>query len=100
MVINALIQEVELITPFDRTQPITYQITVGGRLEPDWSDCLGGLTITTKEHGAQTITTLYGELIDQAALMGVLNNLYGLGFLILTVEHQSVTNKEKNYVGL
>ena len=86
--------------PAARKQPTVYQITVSGRLEPDWSEYLGGLAIMTKEYGEQIITTLYGELIDQAALMGVLNNLYGLGFLILTVEHQSVTNKEKNYVGI
>ena len=88
------------MVPAARKQPTVYQITVSGRLEPDWSECLGGLAITTKEYGAQTTTTLCGELTDQAALMGVLNNLYGLGFLILAVEHQSVPNKEKIYVGL
>lgn len=98
--IDALIQEVELITPFDRTQPRTYQITVSGRLEPDWADYLGGLTITVDDRGPDITTTLSGELIDQAALMGVLNNLYGLGLLLLTVENQSVIYKENNYVGL
>jgi len=93
-----LIQEVELITLFDRTQPKTYQITVSGRLEPDWSDYLGGLTITVEDIGSNMTTTLSGELLDQSALMGVLNNLYGLGFLILTVEHQSELNKEKTNV--
>lgn len=93
-----LIQEVELITLFDRTQPKTYQITVSGRLEPDWSDYLGGLTITFEDIGSNMTTTLSGELLDQSALMGVLNNLYGLGFLILTVEHQSELNKEKTNV--
>ncbi len=86
--------------PADRKEPATYQIIVNGRLESDWSDYFGGLTVTTDASGSQTTTTLAGELLDQAALMGVLNNLYGLGFLILTVEHQSVINKEKNYVGL
>jgi len=32
------------------------------------------------------VTTLRGELIDQAALMGVLNTLYDLGFTLLKVE--------------
>jgi len=89
-----------LITPFDRKQPKTYQITVSGRLEPDWSDYFGGLTITVDDCVPHMTTTLSGELLDQAALMGVLNNLYGLGFLILTVKHQSELNKENNYVGL
>ena len=86
--------------PADRKEPAIYQIIVNGRLEPDWSDYFGGLTVTTEASGSQTTTTLAGELLDQAALMGVLNNLYGLGFLILTVEHQSELNKEKNYVRL
>ena len=76
--------------PEDRPprQPATYEINVRGRLGPDWSDYFGGLSITTNVSVAQVTTTLSGELIDQAALMGVLNNLYGLGFHILTVDCQ------------
>ncbi len=73
--------------PANRKEPAIYQISVNGRLEPDWSDYFG-LTITTKECRSQTTTTLSGELVDQAALMGVLNNLYGLGFSILAVTYQ------------
>ncbi len=32
------------------------------------------------------VTTLSGELIDQAALMGVLNSLYDMGYPLLKVE--------------
>jgi hypothetical protein len=34
----------------------------------------------------QPVTTLSGELSDQAALMGVLNALYDMGFPLLRVE--------------
>ena len=85
------------MAPFDRT-PTIYQITVNGRLAPDWAEYLGGLTITTNESGPQTTTTICGEFADQAALMGVLNNLYSFSFIILSVERQFVTNKEKNSV--
>ncbi len=85
------------MAPFDRT-PTIYQITVNGRLAPDWAEYLGGLTITTNESGSQTTTTICGEFMDQAALMGVLNNLYNLSFIILSVERQFVINEEKDYV--
>lgn len=75
-------------------QSATYEITVRGRLGPDWSDYFGDLTITTNVSVAQVTTTLSGELIDQAALMGVLNNLYGLGFSILTVDRQELDKEE------
>jgi hypothetical protein len=73
-------------------------ITVQGTIEADWSDYLGGLTLSANERSAQPITILSGTLIDQGTLLGVLNNLYTLGFSILTVEHQIVSNKEQNYV--
>jgi hypothetical protein len=41
---------------------------------------------STKQAGKPTVTTLTGELTDQAALMGVLNTVYDLGFTLLKVE--------------
>jgi len=69
-------------------QTVEYIITVQGIVGADWSDYLGGLTLSASERSAQPITTLSGPLIDQGALLGVLNNLYTLGFSILSVEHQ------------
>ncbi len=51
------------------------------------SSYLGGMTVTVaKRSGQVSITTLRGELVDQAALMGVLNAVYDLGFALLKVE--------------
>jgi hypothetical protein len=71
--------------PFD--DPITYQITVQGRIDLTWSDRLEGMTIslTTVEAGPP-VTTLVGELCDQAALAGVLNTLYELHLPVLSVQ--------------
>ena len=80
------------------TNPATYHIIVKGFLAPDWAEYLGGLVIAPGSEAGKTTTTLSGEMIDQAALMGVLNNLYGLGFSILSVEYQLENDKEKNYV--
>ncbi len=70
--------------PFDL--PATYQITVEGRIDPAWSDCLEGMTIyQSPVDGDPPITTLQGELSDQAALTGVLNTLYEQHLPILSV---------------
>jgi hypothetical protein len=70
--------------PFDR--PATYQIVVQGRLDPNWSDLMGGMaTCLTVSESTQMVTTLQGELSDQAALHGVLNSLYELHLTVLSV---------------
>lgn len=68
-------------------EPATYRICIMGTLEKKWSDYCGGMMI---EHGIvleqYPMTTLTGQLIDQAALIGVLNSLYDMGCPILFVE--------------
>ena len=71
--------------PFDR--PATYQICVQGRVDPSWSDLLQGMTICSAAVEADPpVTTLEGELIDQAALAGVLNTLYEWHLTVLLVK--------------
>jgi hypothetical protein len=70
--------------PFDR--PATYQILVQGRVDPNWSDLMAGMAIClTISESNQPVTTLQGELIDQTALLGVLNSLYELHLPVLSV---------------
>ncbi len=67
--------------------PSRYRIRVGGCLSASWADRLGGMTITVRHAPSQQpVTTLTGEVIDQAALMGVLDALYDMGFPLLKVE--------------
>ena len=71
--------------PFD--QPATYQICVQGRIDPTMSDLLGGMTISPDTVEADhTVTSLCGELSDQAALAGVLNTLYELHLTLIMVK--------------
>ncbi len=71
--------------PFDR--PAKYKISVQGRIAPDWSDRLEGMTICQTSMGGDIpVTTLEGKLSDQAALAGVLNTLYEQHLSILLVE--------------
>ena len=68
--------------------PATYRIRVKGYLDSSWSDCLGGLTISRSGQGGEpVVTTLYGQVLDQAALAGVLSALYGLHLPLLSVEY-------------
>jgi hypothetical protein len=56
--------------------PARYRIRVKGILDQSWSGRLGGMTITMEQEDEAPVTTLYGRLLDQAALLGVLNTLY------------------------
>jgi hypothetical protein len=69
-------------------KPAAYRIRVQGQLDESWSPRLSGMAIhaaVTKE--GNTVTTLEGTLLDQAALAGVLNTLYTLGLPMISVEH-------------
>ena len=63
----------------------TYQISVKGHLDYDWSDRLAGMTLSHFNLGDETITTLTGKIVDQAELLGVLNTLNDYHFAVLSV---------------
>lgn len=64
-----------------------YRITVEGKIDPSWSDWLGGIQfVSRKEANDMTVTTLCGALIDQAALRGLLNRLWDLNLIVRSVE--------------
>ncbi len=65
-----------------------YIIRVQGFVGADWSDYLGGLEISLSQQ-EPPVTTLSGEVIDQAALIGIINGLYDMGYPLLYVEYQS-----------
>jgi hypothetical protein len=73
-----------------------YHIRILGHLDESWSDHLSGMSIhpTTGAAGSQE-TLLTGELADLAALMGVLNTLYNMGFSLVSVV-KAVRGKENN----
>lgn len=58
-----------------------------------WSDRLGGLEIASTEDAefGGTITTLEGNVLDQAALLGILNTLNELRLPLISVECVAVT---------
>jgi hypothetical protein len=66
----------------DPGQPAVYQIRVESHLDPGWTDWFGGLTITREDDGN---TLLTGEVVDQAALYGLLKKMRDLGISLVSV---------------
>ena len=66
--------------------PALYRIRVRGEVPARWSSRLEGMAITVETSTGPPITTLTGELDDQASLTGVLRTLYELHLPVLSVE--------------
>jgi hypothetical protein len=78
--------------------PTTYQIEVQGYLDENRSAWFDGMTIMPQvDPAGSSITMLTGQVLDQAALHGLLRKLYVLGLPLLSVQRieseQHVENK-------
>jgi hypothetical protein len=78
-----------------RDQPAAYRIQVQGILGQNWVDYLGGLSISVGGKHDQAVTTLSGKVLDQAALFGILNSLYDMGYPLLCVEYLAQHSRQK-----
>ncbi len=67
-----------------------FEIHVRGHLDGKWSDWLEGLEVKLLDNGEMI---LRGPIVDQAALLGVLNKLGRLNLALLSVKQ--VTRKER-----
>lgn len=59
-----------------------FEIRVRGHLDSKWADWLEGLEVELLENGEMVLS---GDIVDQAALMGVLNRLYRLNLALRSV---------------
>jgi len=67
--------------------PANYRVRVLGPMDKRRSEYLCGMRISSaRRQDGPIVTTLTGELVDQAALMGVLNSLYDMGYALLKIE--------------
>ena len=67
--------------------PATYRIIVQGALDPSYVERLGGRSISERRAGdGETETVLVGRLLDQAALSGILNELYALHLPVVSAD--------------
>ena len=62
-------------------KPTNYEITVRGRIGPALEDAFQGMTASV----SATQTLLRGQIVDQAALHGVLEQIESLGLELLDV---------------
>jgi hypothetical protein len=66
--------------------PAIYRLRVQGRIPLEWSSRMMGMNITVNGDADDERSTLVGRLPDQAALSGILNDLYDRQFPVLSVE--------------
>jgi len=66
-----------------------FEIRVKGQLNSRWSEWLEGLEVKLLENGEMI---LFGPIVDQAALIGVLNKLSRLNLTLQSVDEVKRTN--------
>ena len=67
------------------------QIRVKGQIDKRWSEWLDGLTITYNEEGE---TVMSGEVLDQAALYGLIAKLRDLGLPLLAMDARASSERD------
>jgi hypothetical protein len=63
-----------------------FEIHVQGHLNCKWSDWFEGMELVPLENGE---TVLAGHIVDQAALMGILNKLNRLNLNLVSINKQA-----------
>jgi hypothetical protein len=63
-------------------EPERYEIRIKGHLDNRWAGQFSGLILTREDNGE---TLLTGQVVDQAALYGVLRKVRDLGMLLISV---------------
>jgi hypothetical protein len=73
----------ELQTPAsDRSEAGRYEIRLTGHLDAHWTAWFDGLTVTYEKDGT---TVISGQIVDQAALHGLLQRVRDLGLPLVSV---------------
>ncbi len=65
-------------------EPGLYEIRLKGHLDARWAERFEGLTLS---HDGDGTTVLFGLVVDQAALYGLLRKVRDLGLPLLSVVH-------------
>jgi hypothetical protein len=82
----------ERLTLFD---PATYRICVQGKISPSWSVDFTTMALSyTDPDGLAPCTILEGRVLDQAALIGLITQLYSLGLPLVLVQHIASASSE------
>ena len=65
-----------------------YEIQVQGLISQHWLGHFDGFSITVIGEDGWAVTTLTGQITDQAALQGILQHLYTLGLVLLSLKRK------------
>jgi hypothetical protein len=68
-------------------RPMIYKIKLQGQLDENWSNWLDGMKIAYEDG----LTILTGELMDQAALRGLLTKIWDMNQILISI------NMEKDH---
>jgi hypothetical protein len=76
----------DIIQHLSKDQPAIYRIEMDGNIDQRILTWFDDMTLSTgsREEG-KTTSILVGLVADQAALHGLLNRIYTLGFLVISV---------------
>lgn len=69
-------------------QSAVYQIQVQGMISQHWLGYFDDMEISVEGEDGTAITTLTGQVVDQAALYGMLQKMYTLGLVLVRVERE------------
>ena len=72
--------------PLSPHEPARYRLQLQGRLSADWSDWLTDVEIADEGDGQLAVTTITGNVRDQAGLFGLLSFVRDLGAPLIAVE--------------
>ena len=69
-----------------------YQIKIQGRLDEGWSEWFNEMTVTFESN----ITTLTGAVVDQAVLRGILDKIWDLNLVLISVIRIEANAKDES----
>lgn len=77
-------------------RPETYQIKVPGVIDTMWAENASSLSMTVEQSDDGELITILTFFIDQAALQGLLRQLYTLGLPLISVNCIRFCKKTNN----
>ena len=79
--------------PAPKRKPAIYEIRVRGRLDADWVEWFGDMTLTHTSEGHSLLT---GAVPDQPALHGLLNKIRNLNLDLISVTQVEADSKAES----
>ena len=77
--------------PEPGSEQAVYQIEVQGKLDENWSEWFGGMTVTVRSESSDApITTVTCAVADQSALRGILNKIWDLHLTLISVNRLEI----------